>query len=399
MLAILDNTLAVVIMADHCGALLYVNPAGRRMLGLARDEVISAKTLIECVAPGVRSGVAEVAIPAATSNGVWSGDSVLVGCGGRQFEVSLMITAHYDSNGRFEGLSFLAQDMTAWTRTEEALRKTQNKLLRLSAQHLMIQENERRRIAADLHDGLGQSLSLVTVSIGNVTTLLAAGEAKKAAQCLERLKPKIKGVLDEVRRIAMNLRPATLDNLGILPTLSWHAREIETACPGIRLEPSITVEETDVPSCLKTAIFRIVQEATSNAIKHAGADRIKVSLGKKRGILELVVEDNGQGFDAARVSGRDTLTNGLGLQSMKERAELSCGIYELKSARGKGTRIRVTWPLTLDELELDRAATLEPGIQTPHNPISVQSGMPPSLARLRDLSVCAACIRAITTDS
>jgi len=97
-----------------------------------------------------------------------------------------------------------------------------------------------------------------------------------------------------VRRIAMNLRPATLDSLGI-STMSWHLREIEAVCPDLTLERNISVEEADVPIFLKTAIFRILQEASSNAIKHAGANRVKVSLGKKRGILELVVEDNGQG--------------------------------------------------------------------------------------------------------
>ena len=379
MLTILANTCTLVIMADHCGSLLYVNPAGRRMLGLASDDDISEITLIDCVAPGIRNRIAEVAIPTATSNGVWSGDSVLVGRGGRQIDVSLMIIANYGSDGRLEGLSFLGQDMTAWTRTEEALRKTQGELLRLSAQHLKIQENERRQIAADLHDGLGQSLSLVTVSMENVTTLLAAGEADKAAQRLERLKSKVKDMLDDVRRIAMNLRPATLDSLGILPTMSWHLREIEAVCPDLTLERNISVEEADVPIFLKTAIFRILQEASSNAIKHAGANRVKVSLGKKRGILELVVEDNGQGFDAAGVSGRDESTKGLGLQSMKERALLSCGIYEMKSVRGKGTQIRVTWPLALDEEELDRAATLAPEIQALDSLTSVGSGTPRSL--------------------
>lgn len=393
MLTILDNTHALVIMANDCGTLLYINPAARRLLGLASDADISGITLIECVAPEVRSRIAEVAIPTATSKGVWSGGSVLVGRGGRQVDVSLMITAHHGCEGRFEGLSFLAQDMTALTRTEEAPRKTHDELLRLSAQHLTIQENERRRIAADLHDGLGQSLSLAAVSIENISTLLAAGEAEKAAQCLDRLAHKVKNGLDEVRRIAMNLRPATLDSLGILPTLSWHLREIEAACPDIKLERNISVEEVDVPVFLKTSIFRILQEASSNAIKHAGADWIKVSLGKMRGMLELVVEDNGRGFDAADVSSRNQSTKGLGLDSMKERAELYRGTYEMKSAPGKGTRIRVTWPLILDELELDRAAMLAPDIKTPHNPASVESGTPRRLALPQDLSICLACIR------
>ena len=96
----------------------------------------------------------------------------------------------------------------------------------------------------------------------------------------------------------MNLRPATLDDLGILATLSWYFREFEAACPGVKLERDISVQEADVPDGLKISIFRIVQEATSNALKHAGATRIKVCLLRgEGGSLQLSIEDNGRGFD------------------------------------------------------------------------------------------------------
>lgn len=397
-LAILDKATALVAMADEGGALFYVNPAGRAILGLAGDDEVSGITLIECVAPSVRARIAGAAIPAALSSGVWSGDCVLLAGDGRQIDVSLLITAHRDHQGRLEGLSLLAQDMSAWTSTTAGLRITQNELLRLSARHITIQENERRRIAADLHDGLGQSLGLVIVSLENVANLLRQGQQKRAAQCLDGLTPKVRDTLDELRRIAMNLRPATLDSLGILATLSWHLREIEAACPEIKIERRISVDEADVPNFLRTPIFRIVQEAGSNAIKHGGAGRITVSLTKARGGLELAIEDNGRGFDPHALAGNRKLYRGLGLQSMKERAELSCGICDIKSAPGKGTQVRVMWPASLRDIGLDRAAALEPEAQAIQDLRFSDSNASPDLEMLHNLSVCVACIRSIKSN-
>ncbi len=398
MLTILDRATVLVAMADRDGALFYVNPACRTVLGVAGDHELSGIALLDCLAPSVRAHISAVAIPAALSSGAWSGDCVLQGREGRQIDVSLLITAHRDDHGGLEGLSLLAHDMSAWTRTTAALRITQNELLRLSAQHLTVQEDERRRIAADLHDGLGQSLGLVIVSLETMANLLSQGEPEKAAACLDRLKPKVRDTLDELRHIAMNLRPATLDSLGILPTLFWHLREIEAACPGIVIERKFSVDESDVPSSLRTPIFRILQEAGSNAIKHGGADRVTVRLSKLHGVLELAIEDNGKGFDPDALSGNKGLNRGLGLRNMRERAELSCGVCEIQSTPGKGTRICVRWPASLKDVSLDRVAAL----------VSVAGAMqdlefseienPRDLEMLHNLSVCVACIRSIKSN-
>jgi signal transduction histidine kinase len=397
-LAILDKAAALVAMADQGGVLFYVNPAGRETMHLARGDDVSGITLIECVAPGDRARIASAAIPAAVTSGMWSGDCVLLTREGREIAVSLMITAHRGANGRLEGLSLLAQELSVWTSAKEAARFTRNELLRLSAQYLTIQENERRRIAADLHDGLGQSLGLVIASLENMAELLSRGEAGKAAECLQRLNPKVRETLDELRSIAMNLRPATLDSLGILATLSWHLREIEAACPGITIERRFSVNESDVPNCLRTPIFRILQEAGSNAIKHGGADRVTVRLSKGDGVLELAIEDNGKGFNPSEVTCNRKLNRGIGLQSMKERAELSCGICEIESAPGKGTQVRVKWPDSLKDVGLGRAAALEPKAQTIENLGVSHSESSQDLEMLHNLSVCVACIRSIKND-
>ena len=363
LLAILDKTPVFTAMADRSGALFYLNPAGRTLMGLEGQEELSGLTLIECHAPGARAHITEVALPAAERDGVWSGDSVLISRDGSKIKSYLTLIAHRDEDGRLEGYCLLGRDMGEWVRIEEALRATQNELWRLSAQHLTIQESERRRIAVDLHDGLGQTLSLVKLSIEVAARSVSAGGSDKVAATLERLAPTVKSALAELRRVSMNLRPSTLDDLGILATLSWYFREFEEACPNMKLEREISVVEADVPQPLKISIFRIIQEATNNALKHARADRIKVCLGGEGGSLELSIEDNGQGFDPAAAASHRDFSHGLGLQSMKERAELTGGNYEFKSAPGHGARIRVRWQ-ALEPSEREWAAKTQPMVPT-----------------------------------
>jgi signal transduction histidine kinase len=156
--------------------------------------------------------------------------------------------------------------------------------------------------------------------------------------------PKVSDALDELRRVSMDLRPSSLDDLGLLPTLSWFVRNFESSKLKTRIEKHIGVGEKDVPEPLKIAIFRILQEAVNNAVKHSGADCITVRLHNEGDVLAFAIEDNGRGFDPALPASRRDATSGLGLQSMRERAELSGGTYAVTSAVGQGTRVCVWWP-------------------------------------------------------
>jgi signal transduction histidine kinase len=183
----------------------------------------------------------------------------------------------------------------------ETLRHSQNELRQLSAQLMNIQEAERQRIAGDIHDVIGQSLSVVKVSIEEAERGFIENGSPEVAAVLGRLVPWVKTALGEVRRISMDLRPATIDDLGILPTLSWFFREFGDSCRNIAVVPRIAVAEADIPEALKIVIFRILQEAFSNVVKHAQATRIQVVLQKVGGHIQLAVIDNGcgPGFPAA----------------------------------------------------------------------------------------------------
>lgn len=215
--------------------------------------------------------------------------------------------------------------------------------LQLSAQALLMQENERYRIAKDLHDGLGQSLTMISLGLEECATLLSNNAPGEAEASLQKMRLKVRDAFAELRRVAMDLRPSMLDDLGILATLSWFFREFENSCSGIRVEKHLLVQESSIPVRLKISIYRILQEAVSNIVKHAKANHIRVTLVKAGDTLHLSIEDNGQGFDPAVRDNYCFLCKGLGLSSMKDRANFSGGIYRIESAVGEGTRIHVSW--------------------------------------------------------
>lgn len=232
------------------------------------------------------------------------------------------------------------RDMTA-----EASCASQGELQRLSAQLLEVQENERRRIAIDLHDVLGSSLTMIKLGVEESLQLMAANETGAVTEALQQLRLKVQDAFGEVRRVAMDLRPSTLDDLGILATLSWFFREFSAVCHDTKVEMDFRVTEGNVPFQLKVTIFRIIQEASCNVAKHANATCIKVSLKKIGDALYLSIEDDGNGFDPLELSRNGWRDKGFGLLSMKERAKLSGGRYELTSAPGQGTHICVRWQL------------------------------------------------------
>lgn len=231
----------------------------------------------------------------------------------------------------------------------------QEEMRQLSAQLLTIQETERQRIAADLHDGIGQSLSLIKLSLETAMQQLMAGESIEAVQVLGQLTLKVKETMNELHRTTMDMRPSMLDDLGIVPTLSWFFREFESAWRGRKIEQDVHIAENDVPVPLKTTIFRILQEAVNNIVKHADADLVRVSLKRNGRLLQLAIEDNGCGFDLASVSIRDCSGHGFGLLTMRERARSSGGTFDMQSSRERGTRIFISWQLTTGTAELATA--------------------------------------------
>lgn len=227
---------------------------------------------------------------------------------------------------------------------EEELRRSENELRLLSAQLLTAQEMERKRIASELHDGIGQSLSAIKFCMENALGRWAPQPHDQDVKLIKSIIPRMQTAIDEVRRISMDLRPSTLDDLGIIPTIAWFCREFRSIYSNIRLDAHIDVAENDVSVPLKTIVFRIMQEALNNIVKHAQAEYALVHLQKTDAAIELLVQDDGVGFDINSLAHRKRSDAGFGIVGMRERAEFSGGTFFIMSNNKTGTLIRTSWP-------------------------------------------------------
>lgn len=216
-------------------------------------------------------------------------------------------------------------------------------LRRISMRLLNAQEEERRLVALELHDDLGQSLSAIKFRVEKV---LLDSRGKVSQDCIDSLEsvvPMIQGAIEGIRRMQKNLRPSSLDDLGILPTISWFCREFKETYSNIRIDTEFEIEEKDVPEPLKINIFRVIQEAFNNVAKHSNAHFVKLSLKRSEDRLIMVIQDDGSGFNPDDVNRSESRPAGLGLSSMKERTLLFGGNFSIDSRKGSGTKVMASW--------------------------------------------------------
>jgi signal transduction histidine kinase len=213
-------------------------------------------------------------------------------------------------------------DITGRKEFEQRLIAAKTRTAQLSEQLLIAQEQERRRIARELHDGVGQRINSIKFNLDHIIGECTAkgGDSKYRAPLLE-LAGSLRAALDEVRRVSMALRPSMLDDLGIAATLNWFVREFAQAVPEVQVHTEIRLDEDAMRPLLKTEIFRIVQEAFTNIAKHAEADTVHLSLITEEDQVVLTIRDNGKGVK----EGAYKEYSGVGLHSMQERAELTGG--------------------------------------------------------------------------
>jgi two-component system, NarL family, sensor histidine kinase UhpB len=222
----------------------------------------------------------------------------------------------------------------------DALAAYRKRVRDVAAHALNAEEEERKRVARELHDETAQALTalLIRLRLGR-----GIDDPEERAAFLEEMRREISEALEGVRRFARGLRPPALDELGLIPALEAHVRGL-TESVGL----PVRIEADSLAGVLSTqaelALYRIVQEALSNAVRHANATRAVVRISKHPEAVVAIVEDDGSGFVPSDVMGRDG--RGLGLFGMQERASYVGGRVEITSRPGQGTRIRAHFPIT-----------------------------------------------------
>ena len=235
---------------------------------------------------------------------------------------------------------------------EQKRNEYSSKLKVLSRRLVAAQETERRNIARELHDEIGQALTVMQLNLQALLSTSTAGDRLRLQATLEA----VDRVLEQVHDLALNLRPSMLDDLGLEPALVWLThRQAELA--GVKGEVHADTLEDRLDTVIETECFRIAQEALTNVVRHAQARTVTVALRKEAGQVHLRVRDDGVGFDVAAMSEKAVRGASLGLLSMEERAVLAGGQLEFNSTPGQGTEVHAWFPLkwrTAGALSRDR---------------------------------------------
>jgi PAS domain S-box-containing protein len=253
------------------------------------------------------------------------------------------------SNERLEELvrerTAQLEDTVATLKNEVVVRRRiQTQLHQLSRKSLEALEADRRMVSRELHDSIGGSLAAIKFGLE-----YAAEQISRDAACsTTSLEPIISHLVDtikETKRISVNLRPLTLDDLGLLATIESYARQFSQRYGHVRLVREIQAEEQEIPDEFKIVIYRVMQEALANAVKHSRADLLHIRLRREDAQIVFEVEDNGCGFSVNDVFSRNDGMSGFGLKSMQERTEICNGVFGIHSRPDGGTCIRVTLPV------------------------------------------------------
>jgi signal transduction histidine kinase len=235
----------------------------------------------------------------------------------------------------------VARDITDRKRTEDRLERSLRELRALSARLQNIREEEAARIARQVHDEIGQSLTALAMDVEWLTTNLGRRSSKTALSSkLQSMAQLVEATTEAVQRIASDLRPGVLDELGLGPAAEWAVRRFEERT-GIASGLHSHLDGAQIDSARATAAFRILQEALTNIARHAGARRVEVRLSIRGPELHLEIQDDGVGIDTERIAD----SRSLGLVGMRERARVFGGSVAVAPAAGGGTLVSAAIPL------------------------------------------------------
>lgn len=362
--SVLDSMAEGVVVADREGRFLLFNPAAERIAGVdAMPSNASPETWASWYGIRLSDGVTpcppdNVPLARALRGEAVDGADIFIEHDkipeGRWLRVSARPLK--DVHGVSSGGIVVFRDETDRRRADERIREYADQLRFLSRRLLQVQEEERRHLARELHDEIGQLLTGVKLSLETVTRV----PAERVAEALSESKNQVQNLIAQVRKLSLDLRPSLLDDFGLRPTLEW-LFERYAAQTGIHVDSTLEDLECRFPPEVETAAFRIVQEGLTNVARHASAKAVSVRLWHDEARLFAQVADEGQGFDLAAARLR---SGSSGLSGMQERAALLGGRLVVRSEPGCGTVLTAEIPLP----QAPRVPPVEAAVPTDLNP-------------------------------
>ncbi|HSO71152.1 MAG TPA: PAS domain-containing protein, partial [Thermodesulfobacteriota bacterium] len=258
--------------------------------------------------------------------------------GSREVWINTWLVPFQQEKNRVQSVLGISRDITERKKVEEELRNSQKELRALSARLQSVREEERGKIAREIHDDLGQALTGLKMDSAWVMKNLRPDQTalKDKLQAMGRL---IDHTVRSVRRLSTELRPRILDDFGLVAALEWQAQEFEKKT-GIRCRFRSSLQKLDLDPDRSVAVFRIFQEALTNVARHSGAQKVESTLSKEKKGLRLILRDNGRGISEEEIS----RTKSLGLVGMRERAILFGGKLTIQGTPGKGTAVILNIP-------------------------------------------------------
>lgn len=244
--------------------------------------------------------------------------------------------ARKDAAGAVAELFGTAQDISARKEAEQALRAAAHELQALSRRLVEVQEGERKALARELHDRIGQSLTALSINLGVLRQALASGANHSTRSRLEDSAALVEATSHAITNVIADLRPPMLDDHGLEAALRWYAQQFSSRT-GMTISVNASAADTRAPAEVELALFRIAQEALNNVAKHARATKVVITLGRATPDYVMSVADDGIGF-------RSVAGSGLGMVTMRERAQAVGGRFEVVAPEGSGTWLAVRVP-------------------------------------------------------
>lgn len=326
-----------IFMLSPSGHIASWNKGAQRAKGYSPEEIIGRHFSVFYAPEDVAAGKPERELAIATAKGRVEDEGWRVRRDGSRFWADVVITAVRDASGSLVGFAKVTRDVTERRRLAEL----ENASL-VSAQMLATREDEQKRIARELHDDLGQQLTALKMSVALLEAKL--GSSSIGQQFLpdtRAFQSQIDSMALSVRRIASDLRPPVLDDLGLIAAIEWLSEDFQKRYD-VGVTPRVAAGDLSFSALAATAIFRMVQEALTNVARHAQASEVLIDMHHADGVCTIRIEDNGDGM----APGGPRKQKSFGLLGMQERVRQLNGSVSIKSAPGQGFKIAIELPVS-----------------------------------------------------